>query len=82
MRVRCRYREPLTASSLGSDTIRQAYCSRRSVVMARPQQPRPESCSGIERVWVGEAELGEVERSVLLGHTNDAHEVIHDLGDS
>ncbi len=48
--------------------------------MTGPYESGPKCDLGRERRGVDETELREIERRVLVGCTDDAHEVIHHLG--
>ena len=66
---------------LGSDAVGQAHRPGASVVVPRPEEPCSKGALGVNRHGVGEVELGEVQRGVLLRGPHDADEVIDDLGE-
>lgn len=77
----CKRRSGRTCT-LGRDAVGEADRARRPVVVASAEQPGPSRERRVHDRWLGETELGEIERSVLLGCAFESHEVIEHLGDT
>lgn len=82
MRVGRRKVLPAGPCDLGGDTVGEAHLTSGPVVVLRPKSPGGRAGRGINGNTIDEAELGKVQRRILLIRACETNQVVKDLSDA